>query len=538
MDTGSLNYRWSQTLIAGLVATGIQNAVLSPGSRSTPLTLAALRQPNLTCRMVLDERSAAFFALGIAKATQKPVIVIATSGSAPANWYPAIIEASQSGHPLILISADRPPELIGFGANQTINQASMFGEHVRASHLVATPFPEFDPAYLYQLARKAVEQTLWPSPGPVHLNAPFREPLLPLTDTAAPILTTQPMTPPKQAADVAVIANWISATKNHPGVIICGEIPSQPELPETLNRLAQRLGCPILAETLSNLRFGKHHKDRLCTRYDVWLNQHDWIERFRPKWVLRFGAFPVTRNLQAYLGKAPLQMIVAPTLRWPDPQYRTTHLLRTDALTACETIYTHIPENHPDDWARKVLETDAAITPSTTWPIKALLASLPEDSHVFLGNSLTIRQVDSNSGISNKNINFHGNRGVSGIDGNLSTALGIAAAHGNVVALLGDLTTQHDLGSLALAQGLNAIVIVFNNGGGGIFDHLPQARLPEFIEGWRTPQQIDFSHIAKAFNLGYAWAGEESQLIESLEDAITNGGPHLIEYQLDTRKMG
>ncbi|MDR2837207.1 MAG: 2-succinyl-5-enolpyruvyl-6-hydroxy-3-cyclohexene-1-carboxylic-acid synthase, partial [Azonexus sp.] len=181
-DTGTLNFLWSQRLVAGFVAAGVGQAVISPGARSTPLALALLRQPQMTCEMVIDERCAAFFALGLAKATRQPVLLLATSGSAPANWLPAIIEASQTGAPLLLLTADRPPELHDCGANQTIDQTALFGPHVRARHLLATPHENFSPARLYALAAQASAEARGPLPGPVHLNQPFREPLTPVGD--------------------------------------------------------------------------------------------------------------------------------------------------------------------------------------------------------------------------------------------------------------------------------------------------------------------------------------------------------------------
>ncbi len=185
IDTGTLNFLWSQALVAGFVAAGCKHAVLSPGSRSTPLALAMLRQPGLDCHVAVDERCAAFFALGIAKATRRPVLLLATSGTAPANWLPAVIEASQAAVPLILLSADRPPELQACGANQTIDQRGLFGPHVRASHLLGTPTEGFDPGYLQRLAAQVCEQASWPHPGPVHVNQPFREPLVPAQETPA-----------------------------------------------------------------------------------------------------------------------------------------------------------------------------------------------------------------------------------------------------------------------------------------------------------------------------------------------------------------
>lgn len=531
-ETGTLNFLWSQALVAGFVAAGATQAVLSPGSRSTPLALALLRQPGLHCEIAIDERCAGFFALGLAKASRQPVLLLATSGTAPANWLPAVIEASQAGVPLILLSADRPPELQGCGANQTIEQIGLFGAHVRASHALGAPETGFAPAWLHRLAARIVEQSQWPHPGPVHVNQPFREPLLPAGDIPAalplpPVVVTAPRLQPGPEA----IAQLAAALGHGRGVIVCGELPPQDGLPAALAALAARLNCPLLAEPLSGLRFGAHDRSRLCVRYNRWLADPAAAARLRPDWVLRFGAFPVTRRLQDYVASARDTLaLVEPWPRWSDPAHRLTHLLRADPLATCQALLAAAPTAGTADWPAAFAELDATATPDAgAAHISALLAELPAGCALFVGNSLAIRQLDSESGSGDKPLTFYGNRGASGIDGNISTALGIAAHHGRVVALLGDLTTQHDLGGLALAAGRDAVIVTVNNGGGGIFDLLPQAVLPEFERGWRTPQQISFEHAAATFGLGYARAGDTAGFRAALRQALGAGGAHLIE---------
>ena len=534
---GTLTFLWSQTLVAGFVAAGVTDAVISPGSRSTPLALAMLRQPGLNCTVAVDERSAAFFALGVAKASRRPVLLLATSGTAPANWLPAIIEASQAGVPLVAISADRPPELQGCGANQTIDQRALFGAHVRASHLLGTPDDGFDPAYLQHLAARACEQACWPHPGPVHINQPFREPLIPTTATPAPfppatILVSRPeLRPPDD--DIRTLAQAISS---RPGIIVCGELATEIGLAEALTALAARLDCPILAEPLSNLRFGPHDRSHLCVRYNLWLGDPHAAKTRQPEWILRFGNFPVTRNLQNYLACNPaLHVLVEPWPRWSDPVHQLTHVLRAEPLAVCRALLAASLAPAPAGWAASFMASEAAAQPMSTSAghIALLLDELPANTPLFVGNSLAIRQLDSTSGSGEKPLVFYGNRGASGIDGNISTALGIAAVHGRIVALLGDLTCQHDFGGLALAQERNAIIVAVNNRGGGIFDHLPQAGLPEFEQGWRTPQQISFEHAAATFGLGYARADNNDSFRNALHQAIQSGGPQLIELIVD-----
>ena len=535
-DTGTLNFLWSRTMVAGFVAAGVTHAVISPGSRSTPLALAMLRQAGLDCTVAVDERSAAFFALGIAKASGRPVLILATSGTAPANWLPAIIEASQAGVPLIAISADRPPELQGCGANQTIDQHQLFGTHIRASHPLGAPDAGFDPAWLHHLAARACEQACWPHPGPVHINQPFGEPLLPESapPTAGPpakIIISRPCLQPAEET-IRTLSNAISG---RPGVIVCGEMPVENGFAETLTALAARLGCPILAEPLSNLRFGSHDRSHLCVRYNRWLADPQVAAAHLPEWVLRFGCFPVTRHLQNFLSAgAAIDALVEPRPRWSDPAHRLTHLLRADPVALSQALLAAAPTAAPSAWLNGFMdrESTAPDHPAISH-IPVLLAELPANTPLFIGNSLAIRELDSASGSGDKPLTFYGNRGASGIDGNISTALGLAAILGRVVALLGDLTCQHDLGGLALAQGRDAIIVAVNNGGGGIFDHLPQAGLPEFAQGWRTPQQISFEHAALTFGLGYAKAGNNDAFRKALRYAIDTGGPHLIELLID-----
>ncbi len=531
MDTGTLNYCWSQTLVAGLQSAGVTHAVISPGSRSTPLALALLRQPGLNCTMVIDERCAAFFALGIAKASRRPVAVVATSGSAPANWLPAVIEADQSGVPLILISADRPPELHAVGANQTIDQSRLFAAQARATHQLATPYPEFDPASLHHLANQVVESACWPHPGPVHMNQPFREPLLPTQSIPATTLPAIASTRCRLQPETEACRQLLDDLRERRGVIVCGELPNSDDDAIAIVRLADHLGCAILAEPLSNLRFGPQWHPAACANYLHWLPTDAHSEPFRIDWVLRFGSFPVTRKLQNFLAGIPEHIWVDPWPRISDPQHRLNRVVRATPAAFCATAIANTAAR-PDDGLRALcLQLDQAAAASHFWPVNALISAAPGGSTLFIGNSLAIRQLDAASGSGEQPLHFYGNRGASGIDGNLSTALGIAHARGSVIALVGDLTCQHDIGALAIAGGLNAVIVVLNNGGGGIFDTLPQASLPEFETGWRTPQALDLGHAALAFGVGYQIAESEEVLVSALKLAINSGGPQMIEVR-------
>jgi 2-succinyl-5-enolpyruvyl-6-hydroxy-3-cyclohexene-1-carboxylate synthase len=540
MDIGTLNARWSAALAAGFVAAGVRHAVISPGSRSTPLALAFLRQPGLSCKVVVDERSAAFYALGIARAEGIPPLVLATSGSAVANWLPAIAEADAAALPLLFVSADRPPELQDCGANQTIPQAGMFMPFVRASHAPGAPAEEVDMAFAAALAARAFDQACWPLPGPVHLNQPFREPLLPSNLSSAalspaanavPVLVSRP--PPSiDPRPVADIAARISGGR---GAIVCGELCPDPAFAEAVTELAARLACPILAEPLSGLRFGSHDRSHLAVRYNRWLDDPAAREATRPDWVLRFGHWPVTRRLQDYVAAAGMQLLIDPLPRWIDPSHRLACLLRADPSAACAALVDARPAPGPAGWTTLIAQLEASMAEDGDpqhW-LPALLSTLPPRQAVFVGNSLPIRQLDSFSGSGAGPLRFFANRGASGIDGNVSTALGIAAITGSIVAIVGDLTCQHDIGGLALARGLNAVIVTVNNGGGRIFDHLPQAGLPEFEHAWRTPQHIDFAAAARTFGIAYGRCDAAGELCNIVPSALQTGGPHMVEFIAD-----
>jgi 2-succinyl-5-enolpyruvyl-6-hydroxy-3-cyclohexene-1-carboxylate synthase len=535
-DTGRLNLDWAAALIGGLAAAGVREAVISPGARSTPLTLACLRHPTLHSEVVLDERSAAWFALGRARATACPVVLVCTSGTAVANWLPAVIEANQSAVPLILLSADRPPELQGWGANQTIAQADLFAGQVRAQHAPGAPFDGFDRRWLQQLAARAVAESRWPLPGPVHLNLPFREPLLPAEPTvnfdvsgAVPIDGA----PPRLLPDPGAVAALAGALSGRRGAIVCGGNIGDADAAGAIAALAARLDCPILADPHSGLRFGPHDKSRLCVAHEHWLRDPARRAALRPDWLLRFGDMPVTRALQAWLGDCEEHHLVEAGGRWPDALHRTRHLLRATPAEACAALGAAIVAPAPAGWLAAFRDADRAAAEAEPSPTGALLASLcrqlPTGSRLFCGNSLPIRELAAWSGIGELSIGIHANRGASGIDGNIATAAGLAA-DAPTVAVVGDLTAQHDLGSLALLQRHPLVLVVVNNGGGGIFDFLPVAGLPEFERGWRTPQSLRFDAAAAAFGIPYWRSCNAAEAAAAAHQSLGSGQPLVLEF--------
>ena len=535
-DRAETNYHWAWHLLDGLAAAGLSRVVVSPGSRSTPLALAALRHPGLTTRVVIDERSAAFFAMGCSKAEKKPVALVATSGSAVANWMPAVVEADMARVPLVLLSADRPPELQDRGANQTMDQPGLFGGHVRACHTL--PPAEGEAGWLAELAARAVAASLGPLPGPVHINMPFREPLVPASG---------PTSKPRSAAP-----GWLSSTL-HPdrdtlefltgvlssgaGAIVCGPDDLGGDFRAAVLDLASRLKVPVLADILSGLRFEPGAGEGL-------LAYPDQVARTAPAadWLLRFGGTPVSRPLAEWLsrGGGRPQIVVTDHPRFTDSPGTATHILRADPAALCRAVEAaaastpwlagFVARDRAADAAAERLCADPR--PFEGAFFRRMLQALPEGTPVFFGNSLAVRSADWFAGRAPRRLRPFGNRGVSGIDGNLSTAFGVAATLGPSVAVVGDLAFLHDLNALALNAAAPLVVVVLDNGGGGIFDHLAQAGLPEFETGWLAPQTLDVTAACRAFGLPCRRAGSVAEAVAAVLTGLADNRAGVINLAI------
>ena len=541
---GTLNILWADGLLNGMAAAGVRHAVISPGSRSTPLVLACQRHPDITLHTQIDERCAAFFALGLARCRQQPTALIATSGSAPAHWYPAVIEAYESYIPLLLLSADRPPELHGRKANQTTDQTHLFGRHVRAFHDAGEPHIDDNVTALTQsLGIQAVHEACWPQPGPVHINLPFREPFFPDT-MPVPMPPAAPATPvtTRLLPDKSQVERIGRQLSSGQGIIVCGPGRYGEAFAQQITSLARKLNVPILADPLSGLRFGAHEKSHIFTGYDAFLRRPG-IRASR--WVLQFGNPAISKSLQQYLSLHETPVILStPNADWPDPLHQSREIVRSDSAELCRALNQQPLRAAPDEWMTlfRELQNRADVTwPAQidhqlfeAWIIHDLIETLPESATLFSSNSLPIRQLDSWSGSGDKNLHIMANRGASGIEGNISTLLGIAATSNEpVVGLIGDLAFYHDMNGLLAAKGLNSVIIVLNNGGGGIFGHLPQARLEGFEKHWLTPSQLDLSQAAKLYNLAYRRIDTASDFRPALAAAIAESGINLIEVIID-----
>jgi 2-succinyl-5-enolpyruvyl-6-hydroxy-3-cyclohexene-1-carboxylate synthase len=550
MDYGQQNLIWANALIDGLVDSGSDCFVLSPGSRSTPLALACTRHPDVRSWVQQDERSAAFFALGLSKAIQRPVAVIATSGTAPANWFPALIEASQDNQSLLFISADRPPELQDCGANQTIDQFRLFGHHTRAFY--ALPVPERSTAqlrYVQAVARRAVDRSQWPVPGPIHINVPFREPLVPDNTTLHQALSRR-----KSGARICFprlslsqdelthLANRITARN---GVIVCGRSRYPLEFAEAITNLAQQLSCPVFADPLSGLRFGPHDHATILVHYDAFLRREHFCIEHRPHWVLRFGGVPTSLSLQRYLAEVDDEstLINVPHGPWPDPTHTAGHIIHADPTWLCKALCAEAKRPAVKKWLEEFQDQErraATLLKYATHDLfeAAVLSNLcqhcPDGTTLFCGNSMIIRDVDNFVAGGPRLLNLVGNRGASGIDGNVSTVLGLAAGStAPVIGLIGDLALYHDMNGLLASQDVTAVFIVFNNGGGAIFSYLPQARLAHFERYWLTPTKLDISKVADLYGLKHRSVNNVAQFEHVLLEFFNRAESALIEIVVD-----
>lgn len=556
---------WARIFVDELVQAGLAAVCISPGSRSTPLALAFYAHKDIKIHLHLDERSSAFFALGIALATEKPVALVCTSGTAAANFYPAIIEAKMSQVPLLILTADRPHELRQSGANQTINQVNMFGEHVLWSVDMALPqadAPREAIANLRALAARALALCDGFTKGPIHLNFPFRKPLEP-TVAADLLVSTQAEQPQRPYTTIARGVVQPSARQldylarlvnEHPrGLIVCGPRCPTGNFPMAVAHLAEVSGYPILADPLSGLRFGNDsaaaavlggYESFLQTKQDAWP---------KPDLVLRFGSVPTSKWLIHYLvdTRPGCHIHVQESGKWADQNHTTTHLFQLNPTQLCQQISLLIERPLDAYWVQHWTQLEAR-----SWAIvnnhlsrtafdgslaAALVDLLPPDAALFSGNSLAVRHIDQFGQPQSKSLRLFANRGASGIDGNISTGLGIAASNDKLtVILIGDITFYHDSNGLLALKKLAAgkvIIVLLNNNGGGIFRRLPVANIsPPFEELFLTPHALDFAHIAAMYGLSHHIAVDLNSFRAIFETELTNEHPTIIEFQSDSRK--
>jgi 2-succinyl-5-enolpyruvyl-6-hydroxy-3-cyclohexene-1-carboxylate synthase len=565
MDPTNANTALASAFAEELARGGLRLAVISPGSRSTPLAVALWRQPEIEVSVIVDERSAGFFALGAAQANGEPVALLCTSGTALVNYHPAVCEADESGVPLLVLSADRPPELRGIGAGQTIDQIKTFGSSVRWFCEVGTHAADDDGLLHYRsVACRALAAARGETrPGPVHLNLPWREPLAPVSVEGA-VTATDPLAlegregRPLTAVtriDLEPSVFLLNEMAAHIGDAISGVIVAgrqlDSELREPLAHLARVSGFPILADPTSQLRCGPHDRSHVVGAYDLLLRYEHFARSVVPDFVLRFGEMPTSKPLRVWLAASGAdEIVVDPWGGWNEPTNRAAAILRADPTELASGWATRLEGLEgrerpvPERWLGAETAAQAALAevlqPNGEISEPALHRALG-DAHrsgdlIYTASSMPIRDQEAFLAPNATDALFLSNRGANGIDGLVSSGIGAAHASGRPTTIVtGDLGLLHDIGGLAALRDVDTPVriVVIDNDGGGIFHFLPQeAAMPnkEFEALLGTPRGVDTAKAAALFDLPHRRLESLGQLSEALA-----AGTGLIEVKTDRK---
>ena len=539
---GAASAAFGETIVRSLLAFGVEHFLVSPGSRSTPLVLAIAKLPPARRTVLLDERSAVFHALGRIKATRRPVAVVCTSGTAAAEFYPAVIEAREAGLPLVVLTADRPPELRHCQAGQTIDQAKLYGTYPLFH--AELPLPEPEPLLFRQareLCRRAVESALQAVPGPVHLNCPFREPFFPPDEEAAMPPLAVREAPVPWARSVPPPARLPART-----LLLAGPLPweaGEGEA-EALARFSTENALPLLADAANPLRHAEEEIPYLISGYDAVARSETLRESLRPEALVVWGSFPTSKALRQWLTERDLTLWQAgPGVPGANPVHGEARQAGNDlgAFLASASV---VKINYASEWVpaeetfrRRRAEAFSADGPFFEGEVyRRLPELLAPETPVLFANSLAIRDAEWFLPANGRRLRPHSLRGANGIDGTLSVARGLAAGGGRPAVLVtGDLAFLHDsnglLGAAQADPGL--LVLLLNNGGGGIFDLLPVASRPEFPfeEFFATPQEVDFARLVGAHGGRWHAVTEAGDLAAAI-GAFDGTGLHVVEIQV------
>ncbi|MEH2043907.1 2-succinyl-5-enolpyruvyl-6-hydroxy-3-cyclohexene-1-carboxylic-acid synthase [Nostoc sp.] len=546
----NVNQLWAYILTETLKRLGLTCAIICPGSRSTPLAIAFAQQvPEIEAISILDERSAAFFALGQAKATGRPVVLLCTSGTAGANFYSAVIEASYSRVPLLILTTDRPPELRDCHSGQTIDQLRLYGNYPNWQTELALPSADLGMlAYLRQTVIHSWERAQTPTKGPVHLNIPFRDPLAPLPDGTDLSYLQSQFHPENFFAGIASTTQFPIPHSLFPipqewkecdrGIIIAGVAqPQQPqEYCRAIAHLSQTLKWPVLAEGLSPVRNYAELNPYLISTYDLILRNQQLAKQLAPEMVIQVGEMPTSKELRTWINATqPQRWVIDPSDQNLDPLHgRTTHLRISVEDIKVEERNLSFSSNYVHKWCnaeakvRLVVDQtmgkiDEVIESKAAWLISQIL---PPGTPLFIANSMPVRDVEYFWKPNNLGVRSHFNRGANGIDGTLSTALGIAHRQQSSVMLTGDLALLHDTNGFLIRNKFvgHLTIVLINNNGGGIFGMLPIAKFdPPFEEFFGTPQDIDFAQLCATYNVQHELITSWQQLQQRLNSLPTTG---------------
>ena len=570
------NILWTTIIVDELSRAGVSAVYISPGSRSTPLVLALDLHPDIEVYMHHDERGAAFSALGMALIAQSPVALVCTSGTALANYYPAVMEAHYAQIPLLILSADRPHELRGSGANQTMDQLNFFGNHVKSFVDVAPP--EANPPaqvtrYLRTLVDRAVSLTLTLPAGPVHLNFPFRKPLdpIPVPDDVPVSLEHEPafflhgkpagqpftrIQRGKKLLQPNQIKFLVDIIQNAArGVIVCGMRCPRGEFPQVVKHLAVAAGFPIFADAFSGIRFSSSAEisgtNLVLGAYETYLASAMSPPLPHPDLVLHFGAAPLSKNLAAFLSThlETRTIVFSSQGFWADESHLVNDVLIADPAQICAQIIEHleIPQTI-SPWVQRLRKLE-----SKTWDlitdrekiqfyegsiVAQIVRLTPSNVIIYAANSSSVRHIDQFAQPSTNGLQIYANRGLSGIDGTIASAIGASeGSRSRVTLLIGDIAFLHDLNSLSglLRDRAQLTIILLNNDGGGIFHRLPiREYQPHFERLFVTPHGLEFRAAAKIFGLGYSRVDSANTLETAYRQALSSNISQVIEIPCDS----
>ncbi|WP_273125186.1 2-succinyl-5-enolpyruvyl-6-hydroxy-3-cyclohexene-1-carboxylic-acid synthase [Bacillus weihaiensis] len=551
--------RFVANFVDELARKGVEHVVISPGSRSTPLAILMCEHPMLKTYVNIDERSAGFFAIGLAKSIKKPVALLCTSGTAAANYYPAVVEAYYSRVPLLVLTADRPHELRDIGAPQVIDQIQLYGKYPK--WFVDVAIPEENEGilrYVRTIAGRAVGIAMTKPAGVVHLNFPFREPLVPnlkienlwgTYENRQEYLSTTIGTQTVNSLQLQAIIEVIKGTQN--GLIVCGDQQDSTYKQQVI-QLSASLKYPILADPLSQLRTG-HKENGIIDCYDTLLKDPEIAEKLKPDVIIRFGAMPVSKPLTTLLRNNPqiTQIVIDPSGSYRDTTLNASHIVLCEEATFCETLVKSIEEKAMTPFYQiwlKCHELHRTLLKQALLPITDLFEGkivneiqrvLPSESRLMIGNSMPIRDIDTYFRNTPKKIDLYCNRGANGIDGTNSTALGLSVDRSKPTFLLvGDLSFYHDLNGLLAAKvnQLDLTIILINNDGGGIFSFLPQSNEERHFETlFGTPIGLDFSKAVDMYGGEFHSMTSWDQFHQYFSEEWENHGLKVIEIKTDRK---
>lgn len=545
--------RYVTAFVDELYQNGLRDVVISPGSRSTPLALSFAAFSSIKHWVNMDERSAAFFALGIAKQTKRPVALVCTSGTAAANYYPAIIEAIYSRVPLLVLTADRPHELRDVGAPQAINQIHLYGDYVKWFHDMSLPeLTDQQGTYVRGKAATAYKTANAANRAAVQVNFPFREPLVPdfslenlwCADKETPHLEVKQGKKQLSKQQLKALHNQFSTKQK--GIIVCGPMEDQQAQKEII-ALANAWQLPLLADPLSQLRSGDGDKSNVIESYDAILKHKQIRDLFKPDFVIRFGAQPVSKAYTLWL-KENSQIdhyVVEEVEGYREPIGHQATIIYADPQSFCEELVTNPIPHFDQQWLNKwrkgnsiskeVLQKIESQVVTEGHVVQHIAEIIPGESTFFVGNSMAIRDVDTFWFNTDKQIRILANRGANGIDGVTSSALGAATTVDRVTLLLGDLSFFHDQNGLFMTKhySLNITIVLVNNNGGGIFSFLPQAKqeVEHYEELFGTPMDLDFSHVVALYQGQYTSPTDWQAFQTALEKSYQTEGLSVIELK-------